>query len=160
MDSPSPKPENDLDILSGTYFWRDLPGFVTPKIKTTLKLPKGHFRDSGLNLFLQNVHSIRELDVYPRLGNVFESFIVEELIRGIEFTTARNMAHWCRDWPLWRWGVPQRRHASNEGQQTIIALANPIRGSLPGLQRTTFPRISKRRRYPITGLLPGHGRWL
>jgi predicted AAA+ superfamily ATPase len=81
-----------LDIISGTYFWRDLPGFVTPKIKTTLKLPKGHFRDSGLNLFLQNVNTVEEFDLYPRLGNVFESFIVEELIRGIEVTTAaRNL---------------------------------------------------------------------
>lgn len=80
-----------LDIISGTYFWRDLPGFVTPKIKTTLKLPKGHFRDSGLNLFLQNVSSIEELSLYPRLGNVFENFIVEELIRGIEVTKARNL---------------------------------------------------------------------
>ena len=47
-----------LDIISGTFFWRDLEAFQTPKIKTTMKLPKGHFRDSGMALFLQNIHSI------------------------------------------------------------------------------------------------------
>ena len=80
-----------MDIIKGTYFWRDLPAFRTPKIKTTSKLPKGHFRDSGLLLFLQNIYTSEQLINYPRLGNVFESFVVEELIKGIQTTSARNL---------------------------------------------------------------------
>ncbi len=81
-----------LQIISGTFVWRELPAFKTSKIKTTLSSPKGHFRDSGLLLFLQNIFSLQELDTYPRLGNVFESFVIEELIRGAQVTKARNVA--------------------------------------------------------------------
>ena len=82
-----------MEIISGTYFWRVLPAYLTPKIKTTLKLPKGHFRDSGLGLFLQNIHTLEELDNFPKLGNYFEAFIVEELIRGFEAVKIRNLKY-------------------------------------------------------------------
>lgn len=82
-----------IDIITGTYFWRQLEAFTTPKIKTTLKLPKGHFRDSGLTLFLQNINTLEELNNYPMLGRSFESFIVEEIIKGIEATNARNVRY-------------------------------------------------------------------
>ena len=82
-----------LDIISGTYFWRNLPAFVTPKIKTTIKLPKGHFRDSGLSLFLQNIHTIEHLNSYPKLGNVFEAFVVEEILRGLEASDCYNLKY-------------------------------------------------------------------
>ncbi len=82
-----------IDIITGTYFWRQLEAFTTPKIKTTLKLPKGHFRDSGLTLFLQNINTLEELNNYPMLGRNFESFIVEEVIKGIETTNARNVRY-------------------------------------------------------------------
>jgi len=80
-----------LQIINGTFFWRELPAFRTARIKTTSALPKGHFRDSGLLLFLQNVFSAEDLEFYPRLGNVFESFVVEELIRGVQSVEARNL---------------------------------------------------------------------
>lgn len=80
-----------LQIISGTFFWRELPAFKTSKIKTTTSLPKGHFRDSGLLLFLQNINTQKELEFYPRLGNVFESFVVEEIIRGVQAVMARNV---------------------------------------------------------------------
>ena len=82
-----------MEIVSGTFFWRDLPAFLTPKVKTTLKLPKGHFRDSGLGLFLQNIHTKQDLDNFPKLGNYFESFVVEEIIRGFESARVRNLKY-------------------------------------------------------------------
>ncbi len=80
-----------LQIVSGTFVWRELPAYKTSKIKTTLSSPKGHYRDSGLLFFLQNIFSPQDLETYPRLGNAFESFVVEELIRGIQATKARNV---------------------------------------------------------------------
>ena len=80
-----------LQIISGTFFWRELPAFKTPRIKTTTSLAKGHFRDSGLLLFLQNIFTLEGLEFYPKLGNVFESFVVEELIRGVQAVNARNV---------------------------------------------------------------------
>jgi len=81
-----------LQIVSGTFFWRELPAFKTSRIKTTTSLPKGHFRDSGLLLFLQNIFTLEDLEFYPKLGNVFESFVVEEIIRGVHAVNARNVA--------------------------------------------------------------------
>lgn len=80
-----------MDILSGTFFWRNIPAYKTPKIKTTSKLPKGIFIDSGLALFLQQIYTMEDLDRFSSLGRYFESFIVEELIRGITATSAYNV---------------------------------------------------------------------
>lgn len=80
-----------MQIISGTFFWRELPAFKTSKIKTTISSPKGHYRDSGLLFYLQNIFTSSDLDVYPKLGNAFESFVVEEVIRGVECTKARNL---------------------------------------------------------------------
>jgi len=82
-----------LQIISGTFFWRELPAYKTSKIKTTIASPKGHYRDSGLLFFLQNIFTQDDLELYPKLGNVFESFVVEEIIRGIDCTQARNVSY-------------------------------------------------------------------
>ena len=82
-----------MDIVEGTYFWRSLPAFLTSKVKTTSKLPKGHFRDTGLCCFLQNIQTIDQLETYPRLGNLFEGFVVEEIIRGLEAGSARGLQY-------------------------------------------------------------------
>jgi len=82
-----------LEIIEGTYFWRSLPAFQTSKIKTTVKMSKGHFRDVGLCCFLQNIHSADALETYPRLGSLFEGFVVEEIIRGLEAGKARRLQY-------------------------------------------------------------------
>lgn len=80
-----------LDIIAGTYFWRSLQPFHTPHIKTIQKLPKGHFVDSGIALYLQNIFTMDQLDNLPTLGRYFESFIAEEIIRGAQATNAVNL---------------------------------------------------------------------
>jgi len=83
-----------LDIIKGTYFWRELPAYQTTKIKTTTKLAKGHFRDIGLNCYLQHIHNEEQLATWPRLGDLFESFVVEEIIRNVETSQARSCQYW------------------------------------------------------------------
>jgi len=83
-----------LEIITGTYFWRQLEAYVTPRIKTTLKLPKGYFRDSGLSYYLQNINTLEALNNSAQLGRVFEHFIIEEIIKGIEATDARNLNYY------------------------------------------------------------------
>jgi predicted AAA+ superfamily ATPase len=80
--------KNISETLAGRIVSVELAPF-----KSTLKLPKGHFRDSGLNLFLQNVANADKLSDYHRLGNIFECFVVEEIIRGISATDARNLQY-------------------------------------------------------------------
>ena len=80
-----------VDIINGTYFWRSLPAFASSKIKTTIKLPKGHFRDCGLAFYLQNIYTNKDLENFSRLGSFFENFIVEEIIKGIDAVNAYNV---------------------------------------------------------------------
>ncbi|OVE81995.1 hypothetical protein BVY03_01730 [bacterium K02(2017)] len=80
-----------IDIIAGTYFWRNLPAYITSKIKTTQKLPKGHFVDSGLALYLQNILNKQDLQRSPYLGRFFEAFAAEEVIRGIHMSQAVNV---------------------------------------------------------------------
>ena len=83
-----------LEIVSGTFFWRTLPAYKTSKMKTTLSSPKGHYRDSGLLFYLQNIFSREELDFYPHLGNAYESFVAEEIIRGIQSVNGGHLQPW------------------------------------------------------------------
>jgi predicted AAA+ superfamily ATPase len=81
-----------LDIIGGTFFWRSLEAYPKSKIKTSLKLPKGHFADSGVGLFLQNVHTERQLDTFPALGRYFEAFVIEEILRNLMAVGVRNLS--------------------------------------------------------------------
>lgn len=40
---------------------------------------------------MQNVFTQEELEIYPKLGNAFESFVVEEVMRGVQATKARKL---------------------------------------------------------------------
>jgi len=73
-----------IDIAHGSYFWRTLPSFASHVSKSVQKSPKGTLRDSGLCMHLQNVHRREDLLNHPRVGNIFESFVVEEIIKGLQ----------------------------------------------------------------------------
>jgi len=80
--------KNYLDIVHGTMLWRNIPSFEKSKIKSVIKMSKGVFRDSGFNNYLQGLHSFSKLDNSPLVGKNFESFIIEEIIRGVSATSA------------------------------------------------------------------------
>ncbi|WP_214660681.1 ATP-binding protein [sulfur-oxidizing endosymbiont of Gigantopelta aegis] len=80
--------KNYLDIAHGTMIWRNIPSFERSKIKSIIKMPKGIFRDSGLNNYLQNLITFEQLHNSPLVGQNFESFIIEEVIRGVQASQA------------------------------------------------------------------------
>lgn len=49
--------------------------------KRQIKTPKIHIRDSGLLHALLGIHNENELQVYPKLGALWEGFAVEEVIK-------------------------------------------------------------------------------
>lgn len=83
--------KNYLDIAHGTMVWRNIPSFERSKVKSIIKMPKGIFRDSGLNNYLQNLNSVENLNNSPFVGQNFESFVIEEIIRGVQ---ASQAIHW------------------------------------------------------------------
>lgn len=75
-----------LEILHNTFIWRNLRSFENNKLKKVQKMPKGFFRDPGILHHLLKITEIDKLLVHPSAGASFESFIIEEIIRGFQCT--------------------------------------------------------------------------
>ena len=80
-----------LDIAHGSYLWRSLPSFDRSKSKSIIKMPKGTFRDGGLANYLLGIKTGEDLLRHPRSGVFFESFITEEIIKGL---SAADVTRW------------------------------------------------------------------
>lgn len=75
-----------LEIADKTFIWRSIPSYENSKIKSIVKMPKGIFRDSGLLHYLLNITSREQLLRSPTIGHNFESFVIEEIIKGLQAT--------------------------------------------------------------------------
>ena len=75
-----------LEIADKTFFWRTIPSFETSKSKSTVKMPKGIVRDSGINHYLTGIDTREKLLRAAQVGHNFESFVIEEIIKGIQAT--------------------------------------------------------------------------
>ena len=80
-----------LEIADKTYIWRQIPGFSHSKKKSLVKMPKGFLRDSGLIHYLLNIKNKEELLRSPKAGQIFESFVIEEILKGL---TVKYLKHW------------------------------------------------------------------
>lgn len=77
-----------IEIADKTYIWRTIPAFETSKSKSALKMPKGILRDSGLTHYLAGIETREALLRSPQVGQNFEAFVSEEIIKGIQATRA------------------------------------------------------------------------
>jgi len=75
-----------LEIADKTHVWRTIPSYENSKSKSALKMPKGILRDSGFTHYLAAIDSREALLRSPQIGHNFESFIIEEIIKGIQAT--------------------------------------------------------------------------
>jgi len=80
-----------LDIADQTFIWRIIRSYESSKSKSVIKMPKGLIRDSGLNNYLLGIDSREKLLRSPQVGYNFESFVIEEIIKGIQAT---QVTHW------------------------------------------------------------------
>ncbi len=80
-----------LEIIHNTFIWRNLRSYEKNKLKKVQKMPKGFFRDQGILHHLLKINSLDNLLVHPVAGFSFESFVVEEIIRGFQCTLAAGI---------------------------------------------------------------------
>ncbi len=80
-----------LDIADNTFIWRMIPSFENSKTKSVVKMPKGIFRDTGLLHYLLNITTREQMLQNPTVGQNFESFVIEEILKGM---AACNIARW------------------------------------------------------------------
>lgn len=79
-----------LEIADKTYIWRQIPGFSHSRKKSLVKMPKGFLRDSGLIHYLLNIKSKEELVRSSKAGQIFESFVIEEILKGLAVQCLRS----------------------------------------------------------------------
>jgi uncharacterized protein len=79
-----------LTIAEKTFLWRQLPSFEKNIIKAIVKMPKGYIRDCGLLHNLLRIQTLDELQQHPIIGHSFESFVIEEIIKGLQATNVTN----------------------------------------------------------------------
>lgn len=80
-----------LAIAEGTFLWRSLSSYENSVVKSITKMPKGYMRDSGLLHTLLRITSAAQLYNDPVIGNSFEGFVIEEIIKGLQATM---LTHW------------------------------------------------------------------
>lgn len=80
-----------LSILHDTFIWRNLTSYENNPLKRVQKMPKGFFRDSGILHHLLKLQEVNDLLIHPAAGSSFESFVIEEIIRGLHCTLQSNM---------------------------------------------------------------------
>jgi predicted AAA+ superfamily ATPase len=65
-----------LDLLSFTYQWFELLPYLGNAIKRLSGKKKGYFKDTGFACYLQRFESPEGLLASPRLGSIFETWVV------------------------------------------------------------------------------------
>ena len=75
-----------LEIADKTFFWRLIPSYLDARAGSVLKSPKGLVRDSGINHYLAGIDSRDKLLRAPQAGQNFESFVIEEIVKGVQAT--------------------------------------------------------------------------
>ncbi len=80
-----------LDIIHHTFVWRNLDPYVKNSLKKVQKAKKGFFRDQGILHYLLRINSLDNLLLHPVAGFSFESFVIEEIIRGFQSTMATGL---------------------------------------------------------------------
>ena len=81
LDVSQPTVKKYFEIADGTFIWRLQPSYTKNLKKTVIKMPKGHFRDSGLLCYFLNINTIEDLKNHPQFGRIWESFIIEQIIK-------------------------------------------------------------------------------
>lgn len=86
-----------LTIAEGTFLWRQLTSYEKNIVKSIIKMPKGYYRDSGLLHYFLNITGQEDLYNHPSVGHSFESFVIEEIIKGLQATDQTQwQAHYYR----------------------------------------------------------------
>ncbi len=81
-----------LEIIHQTFLWRNLDAYTKNPLKRVQKARKGFFRDQGILHYFLKIRDLNGLLLHPVAGSSFESFVIEEIIRGLQATMATQLA--------------------------------------------------------------------
>lgn len=91
-----PTARDYFHIAHGTFLWRHLPAYEKDATKRVVKHPKGYLRDSGLLHYLLHLRDRDDLMTHPRMGQSWESMVIETLLRGLAAAGVDHRAYHYR----------------------------------------------------------------
>lgn len=84
-----------LRLLMATYQWIEIPPFSGNTIKRISGKSKGYFIDTGFACYLMHINSQESLLGHPRLGALFETFVVLDICKQLAiFSGKPELHHW------------------------------------------------------------------
>ena len=81
LDVSVPTIKSYLQVVEGAFFWRRINSFHHKVTQRIVKMPKGHLVDTGLANFLSYMTSKETLYNHPKVGQNWEAFVIEQIIR-------------------------------------------------------------------------------
>lgn len=96
LDVSQPTTKSYFEIANGTFLWRKIPSFQDNQMKSLIKMPKGHLRDTGLMNYLLNINNLEQLKSHPRYGKIWETFIIEQILKNCEALMIKHQAYFYR----------------------------------------------------------------
>ena len=96
LDVSQPTVKKYLDIIDGTFLWRRLTNYHKNTNKRLIKMPRGYIRDTGLVCYLLNIHSISDLKAHPQYGRIWEAFVTEQILKGLQDTLTKHRYYYYR----------------------------------------------------------------
>lgn len=96
LDISQPTIKNYLAIIEGTFLWRRLPSYDKNVKKRLIKMPRGYIRDSGLVCYLLNIHSASDLKSHPQYGRLWEAFVIEQILKGLQNNLIKHQCYYYR----------------------------------------------------------------
>ncbi|WP_297481536.1 ATP-binding protein [Ferrovum sp.] len=85
-----------LRILEATYQWHELPALTNNLVKRISSRPKGHWGESGLACFHAQISSPQSLTGHPLYGALFETAMVNDLIKQAAMLPLKPSCHHWR----------------------------------------------------------------
>lgn len=84
-----------LNILKSTYQWIELPAYSGNTLKRISLKGKGYFIDTGMAAHLMHISSPETLLGHPKLGALFETLVVNDILRQLPLLSGKPaIYHW------------------------------------------------------------------
>lgn len=88
---------NWLSVLKASFVVFELPPFFENVRKRVIRSPKIYFTDVGLAAFLLGIHTAEQASRDPLRGNLYENFIISEIVKGALNRGIRPELYFFRD---------------------------------------------------------------
>lgn len=96
LDLSQPSIKRYMEIVEGTFLWRKLLCYTKNSSKRLVKTPKGHLRDTIINNYLLNINSEDDLLSHPQFGRIWESFVIEQIIKNLDLELLKHQEYFYR----------------------------------------------------------------